>query len=61
MKYREKPRTVVASLRMPEDVYEQLMRRAVEEDSDFSKLVRRAVRRELTNSGFARPEKVPAR
>lgn len=47
-------RIVVASLRLPEDLYQSIVGRvSIEaEDLDFSKFVRRAIRREMLNSGF---------
>lgn len=55
--YAQNRRIIVASLRIPEDLYEAIMRRVSinEEDLDFSKFVRRAIRREFQNSGFQKP------
>ena len=46
--------TVVASLRLPEVLYRSIVGRVSmeAEDLDFSKFVRRAIRREMLNSGF---------
>lgn len=46
---------VVAAIRLPRDLYEAIMARVHidAEDIDFSKFVRRAIRREFENSGFA--------
>lgn len=48
-------RIVVASLRLPKDLYQSIIGRvSIEaEDLDFSKFVRRAIRREMLNSGFS--------
>jgi len=45
---------VVASLRLPEDLYRSIVGRVSmeAEDLDFSKFVRRAIRREMLNSEF---------
>ena len=46
---------VVASLRLPKDLYQAIVGRVSmgAEDLDFSKFVRRAIRREMLNSGFS--------
>jgi len=50
MKYRQKQeKFIVASLRVPENIYVHAMKVIAREDLDFSKLVRRALRRELEN------------
>jgi len=48
-------RIVVASLRLPEDLYQSIVGRVSmeAEDLDFSKFVRRAIRREMLHSGFS--------
>lgn len=48
-------RIIVASLRLPEDLYQSIVGRVSmeAEDLDFSKFVRRAIRREMLNSGFS--------
>jgi hypothetical protein len=56
MKYKvAKNNIVVACVRLPTDLYEAIMQRVSmhEEDLDFSKFVRRAIRREMKNSGFS--------
>jgi hypothetical protein len=44
---RSKRRAVTVSFRCPEDVYEAAERLINREDIDFSKLVRRALKREI--------------
>ena len=48
-------RIVVASLRLPENLYQAIVGLVSmeAEDLDFSKFVRRAIRREMLNSGFS--------
>ena len=43
---RARKRGVVLTVRFPEDLYEAMKARAVAEDLDVSKVIRRAIRRE---------------
>lgn len=54
MKKPAQTQNVVAAVRLPRDLYEAIMERVHidAEDIDFSKFVRRAIRREFENSGF---------
>lgn len=58
----QKQRIIVASLRLPADLYGAIMARVSinAEDLDFSKFVRRAIRREIQNSGFSAAAGTPA-
>lgn len=51
----QKKHIVVASLRLPKELYQAIVGRVSmgAEDLDFSKFVRRAIRREMLNSGFS--------
>lgn len=57
MKYRERrDQGIVAAVRIPKDIYILAMQRVHEEDLDFSKFVRRALRKELISAGILPPE-----
>ncbi len=56
MRYRVKRKCVVAAVRIPEDLYIIAQRQMELEDLDFSKLVRRAIRKELAASGIDLPK-----
>jgi hypothetical protein len=59
MKYRIPKKSIVAPLRIPEEIYILAMRRCDQEDLDFSKFARRAIRRDLERCGLLQSE-VPA-
>ena len=46
--------TVFVGFRAPTDIVQTLKRRVAEEDTDLSKFIRRALRRELVASGSLR-------
>ena len=54
MRKNPKKEIVVAAVRLPRTLYDSIMDRVHidAEDIDFSKFVRRAIRREFENSGF---------
>lgn len=54
MKYRQKTPTVVATFRIPEELYIGVMDLVSREDSDFSKFMRNAVRREFESRSIRR-------
>jgi len=59
MKNNPKREIVVAAVRIPKNLYDAIMQRVHidAEDIDFSKFVRRAIRREFEYSGFSRVDK----
>jgi len=58
MRYRRPKKTVVAALRLPEDLYIRVMEEVESEDLDFSKFVRRAIRKDMKLAGMRR---IPSR
>jgi len=47
---RQKKKAVTVSFRCPEDLFLRLTERIKEEDTDFSKLMRRAIKREMQSA-----------
>jgi len=48
-----KRRHVVVSVRLPADIHKRALKKARREDLDFSKFIRRAIRKEMVNAGAA--------
>lgn len=49
-------KTVIATLRLPADLYALIRERVRTEDIDFSKYVRRAIRREMAGTYMVKAE-----
>jgi hypothetical protein len=56
VKYRKPKKTIPAAVRIESDLYAHAMRKAEEDDSNFSRYVRRLIKADLEKSGLSTPK-----